>query len=541
MDVAFAGNMIDQAMKIYKDGGNTRSYAVLTLEMELTHDLDINSIVYASSNNASSDITAGRVFGTVMYHVKKGSREISVLYEVDNEQNKDMKCRVGAKVHPMLDGCFPTNGIITLEELKIQLPYIYNPKIDNKNDRSLQTFSTKAISKMKPCTSCEYWFYFDQFFQFYGITDYADKIVNAAADGIAIKLENGEFDFTNISVEGRGGKFITNSKRYTYFFERQDFRFDVVGFCIRLFTNMFSSSLSAAIHVTVVAMNLAIGIIRQLELAWTQCLNCPTRDCQDLTANDVDGAWAMYTGSLEGTEGTGDGKLWYAIADTECQYYKTCGAKADSISGIANVNIKLMEHFQIFQQNVTANACAPAREQKDIIQKLIFLPLIQATMRYAYIRTKKGADATDIEKAMGSILAASVAPIVATCSYHDAYIIMKNMEMTNNAPDYVAVQNSFISHLDCLGLKCKDIGGLWNVETNDYYYDFQPCTFDKVDETPNSTMWTITGAVAALGLVFILCLLYKCCRGTKKNKKTTSQYAYDDDSDDDDDDDIKVT
>ena len=97
--------------------------------------------------------------------------------------------------------------------------------------------------------------------------------------------------------------------------------------------------------------------------------------------------------------------------------------------------------------------------------------------------------------------------------------------------------------------KIKEIGGDApadiiadiKVETNDYYYDFQPCTFDEVDETPNSTMWTITGAVAALGLVFILCLLYKCCRGTKKNKKTTSQYAYDDDSDDDDDDDIKVT
>lgn len=508
MDMALAGDLIDEAMKIYEDGGNTRSYAVVKLGMELHQTLNANAIVSSTKNhtttsNGKTIYVTDLIVGTVMYTAKKGTRELSILYETKPDQSHYCDCRVGARQHPLLDGCFAPNGIITIEEWKMSMPYVYNPVLNNKNDRSLQTFSTKAASKMKPCDKCEYWFYFDQFYQFYGVTDYADKIIQAAAAGTAVQLENANFDFTNMNYEGRG----------------------------------------VAIHVAVVAMNLAIGIIRQLELAWSQCQSCATRACEELTANDVDGAWAMYTGSLEGPDGTGSGKLWYAIADTECQYFKTCGVTGDEITGVANVNIRLMEYFQTYQQNVTTNACAAARAAKDTIQDLIFLPLIQATLRYAYIRTKKGGDATDEEKASGYLYAASVAPIVASCSFHDAWLIMQHMDITNQAPDYTVVRDAFMNHFDCLGLKCKDIGGLWDAENNDYYYDFIPCTFDN-EEMPKAAVWTISGSVAFLGLLFIICLLWRCCsrRNTKSTKKRSNRYGDDDDDDDDDDDeDEKLT
>lgn len=112
---------------------------------------------------------------------------------------------------------FPASGTIQLEHIQQQqqptmdpIQYTYNVTADNKNDRTIQTLSTKASSKMKLCNTCDYFLYYQNFYQYYGKTDYADRLIQAAATSTKIVFDSSEADFTSMSPQGRAGKYITS-------------------------------------------------------------------------------------------------------------------------------------------------------------------------------------------------------------------------------------------------------------------------------------------------------------------------------------------
>ena len=92
------------------------------------------------------------------------------------------------------------------------MDYSYNPKTDNKNDRTLQRFSTLAYYKMKPCHNCEYFKDFDDFMDYFGTTGYADEWIIAALAGESASFRHGignfDVDFTDMSYKARAGKLL---------------------------------------------------------------------------------------------------------------------------------------------------------------------------------------------------------------------------------------------------------------------------------------------------------------------------------------------
>merc|ERR1712151_424079 len=79
-------------------------------------------------------------------------------------------------------------------------------------------------------------------------------------------------------------------------------------------------------------MNNWMYTIREMEDAIDDC----TAGCVDCNMDPVH-AWdegvAFYSGSLEGTDGSGSGKLLHQLADKRCANFKTCGTEGTSTDG----------------------------------------------------------------------------------------------------------------------------------------------------------------------------------------------------------------
>lgn len=254
---------------------------------------------------------------------------------------------------------------------------------------------------------------------------------------------------------------------------------------------------------------------------------CPKEGCSDKAITAVDAAAAFYLGSLE--DGSGKGKLMHSVADLECKHFKTCGIKSDSTKGTAKANIEVLSEFQALQSNLTVRACPEARTHKDQIMKWMKVPLIQGTMRYAYMRSKT--IATDVDIALGAAYAASIVPLVAACSFNDAEIINNNMEMTAKSADFTMVKDAFERHYACLGVMCSEIGGYWNPDNNAYYEGAEQCTFDVVQSEEDGPKKKAIGWGVGVPLFVAVAILIAARRRKAKRKSKRSGGA-DNDLDD---------
>jgi hypothetical protein len=309
-----------------------------------------------------------------------------------------------------------------------------------------------------------------------------------------------------------------------------------------LVTKLFSSSVfkKVAIKTALVSMNVIMFSIRELEHANDNCHNCETESCSISLVKNVDASYALFAGSIEGPDGTGNGKLLYAMGDSECSYFKTCGQDNDQTTGVANVNLRLAQHYQTMQHNISSRQCSAARSEKDKISKLLTLPLIQGTLRHAYMRSTNSSGVSDADLAAGATLAASVAPLVAACSYQDAVTITTNMQLSNIVKtNFDDVRNAFMNHFDCLGVTCHDVGGLWDPTNNQYFENFEPCNFDDpVQEEDTGTAKAgaiVAGVVSAILVAVLTVCCVRCRRGVKGQSSRTRKGAKTNYHDDDDD------
>merc|ERR1712003_493932 len=126
-------------------------------------------------------------------------------------------------------------------------------------------------------------------------------------------------------------------------------------------------------------------VIREMEDALDDCKEaCTIESCNDDPVHAWDEAVAFYTGSLEGPDGSGSGKLPYALADKRCGNFKTCGDLADSATGGSKVNMEILDRLLIGQAKLAKGECQSARKEADEIQTLMLIPLIQGSLRYAW-------------------------------------------------------------------------------------------------------------------------------------------------------------
>merc|ERR1719311_1112112 len=322
-------------------------------------------------------------------------------------------CKKGGSSSPVATGCFSTSGALSAGGDIIGQPSAVAVKY-----RTLAGFSTAALAKMKGQP------FFEAYMKYYTHGDYAHRYVTAALDG------TGAFKGQPEAARIRGAK-----KGSAY-------------------------------------MNVWMYVIREMEDAMADCKSGCLK-CNDDPVHAWDEAVAFYSGSLEGTDGSGSGKLLYALADKRCANFGTC---ASGRTGNSKVNTAIMEQFELGKNKLLQSKCAEVGPIKKRIVELMSIPMVQGSLRYAYKVGKLGEG--DKARAEGAAFSAAILPRVAACDAGAAKIISDNMNIDTSTPmksGYVAVKKAFESTYKCMGIKCEDVGGLLEAGTK-YFADADPCT-----------------------------------------------------------------
>ncbi|VEU37750.1 unnamed protein product [Pseudo-nitzschia multistriata] len=415
----------ENALKIYSEGGNSKSVAEVTLAAPLTAAVPKGTPIMGTNSNGN------QVAGKAYEDNAAGATTFAVQYQTSDSQKNYVGCQVGALVSTNTDGCFAASGTLSIDGT--DAAYTYDIATDNVAKRSIAGFSTSAQKKMAECANCPYKFY-EQFYNYYGAYDYANQIVLAAFAGNKANLNNFDNDY---SLYGNAGNEQIIKKGTAY-------------------------------------MVIWMYVIREMEDALDDCKEeCTIENCNDDPVHAWDEAVAFYTGTLEGEDGSGSGKLAYALADKRCANFKTCGEFGDETTGTSSVNTMMFDLFNKGQALIKNGKCSEARPIKEQIEQLMLVPLIQGSLRYAWKQDNE--DYSEKSEAEGAIFAASVLPIVARCNSSAAATIADNMKVGNQGTtDFAAVKKAFESTYDCMGIPGYMVGGLYDSATGDYYAGAEP-------------------------------------------------------------------
>jgi hypothetical protein len=225
-------------------------------------------------------------------------------------------------------------------------------------------------------------------------------------------------------------------------------------------------------------MNVWMMVIERMEDAIIDCRNkCGPRDeslyCNDEPVHSWDVAFAFYAGSLDGVpdaSGNKAGKLLHELADKRCNDFGTCKRNGNSA-----VNDAIVGEFRMGQYLLIKGRCSEAIPIKSRIVELMSVPLVQGSLRYAYkVHNSKSSSK---EKAQGAAFSAAILPRIATCSPEVAKIISTNMDIASPSPmasGFTSVKAAFETVYNCLGITCKDVGGIVK-QGDEYYASAEPC------------------------------------------------------------------
>merc|ERR1712224_706042 len=185
---------------------------------------------------------------------------------------------------------------------------------------------------------------------------------------------------------------------------------------------------------------------------------------------------AFYTGTLEGTDGSGSGKMIYALADKRCKNFGTCSGSTHS----SFVNEALFKQFTNGKVALQQGKCADVAPIKKLIVELMSIPLVQGSLRYAYKVAKLQGGSKEF--AEGAAFSAAILPRIHTCDASAAKVISDNMNMeiattARLSAGYAAVKAAFESTYACLGITCAHVGGLI-LDGTEYYDGAEPCDAD---------------------------------------------------------------
>lgn len=409
------------AKRIYEEGAFSKSVATVTLSAPLAIDVE------KGTPFMGVDADGNQVAGKAYSDNAAGASKVVIQYKTSDSQKNYVGCQVGANPSPNTDGCFAPSGTMTVDG-GAEVSYTYNVLTDNSAKRTIQGFSTSAQSKMAECENCPYKVY-EMFYDYYGAYDYANQIVLAAYEKKATNFKNFDNDFGLYDFDGRE-QIIKKATAY---------------------------------------ISIWMYVIREFEDALDDCQEkCTLDNCNDDPVHAWDEGVAFYTGSLEGSDGSGSGKLAYALADKRCSNFKTCGDMADATTGGSKVNMELLKYFQIGVSKINKGECASARSDKETIEKLMMIPLIQGTLRYAWKTTNE--PYSEKAEAEGTVFALAIAPVVANCDAASAEVIAANLYAGQAGTcNFAAVKAAFESQYECMGIDPAMIGGLYDAATETYY------------------------------------------------------------------------
>lgn len=158
--------------------------------------------------------------------------------------------------------------------------------------------------------------------------------------------------------------------------------------------------------------------------------------------------------------------------------------------------------FRIGQQNLVNGKCGEARKQKETIAKLMAVPLVQGTLRYAYLTDASlSPQISEKARAEGAVFAASVLPVVNACSESDAKTIYDNMKVGSTSTNFGAVKAAFERNYACMGISGSDVGGLYDSVTGGYFAQAAPSNTSSSGGSGLSTGAIIGIVIAAVVVV----------------------------------------
>jgi len=461
----------DAAKMVYEQGGHSKSYAKLNMST-MPPSASINDGDKWVGKNSAGATIVGKIYKSAD---TIGNNMIYLQYQTSDVQSDYMNCKVGGLPVDKIvtDGCFANSGSIKKDGQTTEYSYSYSSDTDNENGRTIKGFSTSVEKKMISCANCPYK---DaaMFKAYYGDSAYADKWVQAAISGTKTSFTSGKgnADFSEFDETGRAQ-------------------------CIKKGTAY---------------MNVFMYVIREFEDALDDCKDSCIY-CNDDPVHAWDEGVAFYSGTMEGEQGEGSGKLLHALADKRCGDYNTCVEDTSN----SKVNMELFQLFNVGQGQLQTGKCADARVTKDKIVDLMYIPLIQGTMRYAHKVDKLGLTG-DKEKAEGAVFAAAVLPRIADANADAANTIYENMKVGATSTDFKAVRKAFESTYGKLNIQCNDVGGLVD-GAGKYYEGAAPCEDSSTkSSSTGATVGIVIGsvggavAVASLGYIFFL-------RGREKQGK----------------------
>jgi hypothetical protein len=242
-------------------------------------------------------------------------------------------------------------------------------------------------------------------------------------------------------------------------------------------------------------------------------------DCNSKSVRAWDEAVALYTGSLEGPDGSGKGELLYELADKRCITFRTCGPESNSNSGTSAVNLKVFALFQETQLGISNGKCIEAMENRKRIINLMKVPLLQGTIHYAYINEKQK-DSTGKQQAIGSAFAASILPFLHHCNSEDANTVWKVMVSTEHdtSVNFRSVKEALERNFNCMEVTCEELGGIFDSGTRSYFPDTHPCK-NRYMISPGTNIGDIF-AVLLIAMFFavVMSCLTCCCLPLRRRK-----------------------
>lgn len=236
---------------------------------------------------------------------------------------------------------------------------------------------------------------------------------------------------------------------------------------------------TAFIQVATANLIVAQYVVRDMEEANVKCEHrtpCSTEGCDQTDLHIMEGAVAFYFGSMEGAKGLGSGVLQYDLADKMCIDFRTCGPNGDKTSGTSRANHEILKEFYQMQSYFQNHECVHARHNEDRVKSLMLVPLIQATLKQAYILQKQSGASMD-EEAKGAAYAATLLPIVAKCDPADGLILWENMKPSSgHNTDFHAVKEALERNYKCMRVSCEEVGGYyWGGPYHSFYAGAEPC------------------------------------------------------------------
>ena len=201
---------------------------------------------------------------------------------------------------------------------------------------------------------------------------------------------------------------------------------------------------------------------------WHAIYLCQTDVCaedscfNEAAVHEIDEAVAFYTGSLEGTDGSGTGVLTYGLAEKRCAQFGTCASSSN-----AQANIDAFEVFNMLSTNIVDEDCDSAQTNTDRLIQIASIPLFQGILKYAYAtgEMKEEGDAAEAEGATFAFLAL---PMIHACSADDAATIYENLKTgQKNTASFAAVKAALENNYECLGITAADIGEYNEGESSD--------------------------------------------------------------------------